>query len=35
MTGELVDEVREDIARTAAKTTTEEGGLSSGGCRVM
>ena len=34
-TGELMDEVIEDIARTAAKTTTEAGGLSQGGCNVM
>ena len=30
-----MDEVMEDIARTAAKTTTEKGGLSDGGCRIM
>ena len=35
LTGELMDEVSEDIARTAAKTTTEAGGLSSGGCGLM
>ena len=34
-TGELMKEVMEDIARTAAKTTTEEGGTSLGGCVVM
>ncbi|KAL9069752.1 MAG: hypothetical protein Q9161_005337 [Pseudevernia consocians] len=34
-TGELMNEVIEDIARTAAKTTTENGGLSNGGCAVM
>ena len=34
-TGELMNEVIEDIARTAAKTTTEAGGLSNGGCAVM
>ena len=34
-TGELMSEVIEDIARTAAKTTTEAGGLSDGGCMVM
>ncbi len=34
-TGELINEVIEDIARTAAKTTTESGGLSQGGCVVM
>ncbi|MCJ1425163.1 hypothetical protein MMC29_003051 [Sticta canariensis] len=35
LTGELTDEVFEDIARTAAKTTTEVGGLSSAPCNVM
>ena len=38
VTGELMREVMEDIARTAAKTTTEAGGLSTGsmgGCAVM
>lgn len=30
-TGELMDQVIEDVARTAAKTTTEGGGLSQGG----
>lgn len=35
LTGELMDEVFEDIARTAAKTTTEAGALSSGGCGLM
>lgn len=35
LTGELMDEVFEDIARTAAKTTTEVGGLSSAPCNVM
>ena len=35
VTGELMDEVIEDMARTAAKTTTENGGLSQGGCCVM
>ena len=34
-TGELVTEVFEDIARTAAMTTTDQGGLSKGACRVM
>lgn len=34
-TGELMDEVFEDIARTAAKTTTEAGGLSSAPCSIM
>ena len=35
VTGELVHEVFEDIARMAAKTTTEAGGLSPGGCIMM
>ncbi|KAL8916033.1 MAG: hypothetical protein Q9208_008734 [Pyrenodesmia sp. 3 TL-2023] len=35
ITGELVHEVFEDIARMAAKTTTEAGGLSAGGCVMM
>ena len=35
LTGELMNEVIEDIARTAAKTTTEKGGRSDGGCGVM
>lgn len=35
VTGELMQEVMEDIARTAAKTTTEAGGLTVGGCVVM
>ncbi|KAI4266689.1 MAG: hypothetical protein LQ337_008705 [Flavoplaca oasis] len=35
LTGELVREVFEDIARTAAKTTTDAGGLTQGGCIVM
>ncbi|CAF9920949.1 hypothetical protein IMSHALPRED_005051 [Imshaugia aleurites] len=35
VTGELMDEVMEDVARTAAKTTTQAGGLSDGGCGVM
>ncbi|KAI9810806.1 MAG: hypothetical protein M1832_001108 [Thelocarpon impressellum] len=34
-TGELVKEVFQDIARTAAGTTTSTGGLSAGGCGVM
>ncbi|KAL2042566.1 hypothetical protein N7G274_005060 [Stereocaulon virgatum] len=34
-TGELMNEVIEDIARTAAKTTTEAGGRSQGGCAIM
>jgi Ras homolog gene family, member A len=36
ITGELMWEVLEDITRTAAKTTTEKGGLSEGpGCHLM
>lgn len=35
VTGELCAEVLEDVARTAAKTTTEKGGLSEGACGVM
>ncbi|KAL8830492.1 MAG: hypothetical protein Q9191_001396 [Dirinaria sp. TL-2023a] len=35
MTGELMREVMQDVAKTAAKTTTEGGGLSQGGCGVM
>lgn len=35
MTGELMNEVFEDIARTAAMTTTERGGLTQGGCTIM
>lgn len=35
VTGELVSEVFEDIARTAAKTKTDAGGLTQGGCMVM
>lgn len=35
VTGELMKEVMEDVARTAAKTTTEDGGTSLGGCWVM
>jgi len=35
VTGELMDQVIEDVARTAAKTTTESGGLSQGGCKIM
>lgn len=30
-----MNEVFEDIARTAAMTTTERGGLSEGGCAIM
>ena len=35
LTGELMNEVFEDIARTAAKTTTEAGGLSDNGCAIL
>ncbi|KAK2739226.1 hypothetical protein FQN55_009506 [Onygenales sp. PD_40] len=35
ITGELIPEVFEDIATVAAKTTTEAGGQSRGGCVVM
>ena len=36
LTGELMHEVFEDIARVAALTTTDEGGLSQGPtCSVM
>ncbi|KAL8657876.1 MAG: hypothetical protein Q9226_001473 [Calogaya cf. arnoldii] len=35
ITGELVSEVFEDIARTAAKTKTDAGGLTQGGCMLM
>ncbi|KAK2789647.1 hypothetical protein FQN52_005986 [Onygenales sp. PD_12] len=35
ITGELIPEVFEDIATVAAKTTTEAGGQSKGGCVVM
>ncbi|KAI4196210.1 MAG: hypothetical protein LQ350_006703 [Teloschistes chrysophthalmus] len=35
VTGELISEVFEDIARTAAKTTTKAGGLTQGGCTLM
>ncbi|KAF2139273.1 uncharacterized protein K452DRAFT_300344 [Aplosporella prunicola CBS 121167] len=35
LTGELCRQVLEDVARTAAKTTTEKGGLTPGGCTVM
>lgn len=34
-TGELMEEVFEDICRTAAMTTTSNGGLSEGGCEIM
>ena len=30
-----MNEVFEDIARTAAMTTTENGGLTQGGCVIM
>lgn len=35
LTGELIDEVLEDIARTAGKTTAQVGGLSSAPCNIM
>ncbi|KAI4234519.1 MAG: hypothetical protein L6R40_006724 [Gallowayella cf. fulva] len=35
VTGELISEVFEDIARTAAKTKTDAGGLTQGGCILM
>ncbi|KAL8966975.1 MAG: hypothetical protein Q9197_005684 [Variospora fuerteventurae] len=35
VSGELVREVFEDIARTAALTKTKAGGLSAGGCALM
>jgi Ras family protein A len=35
LTGELCREVLEDVARTAAKTTTDSGGRTDGGCEVM
>lgn len=35
LTGELMSEVFEDVARTAAKTTTEAGGQTSGACKIM
>lgn len=35
LTGELCREVLEDIAMTAAKTTTEKGGRSEGNCNIM
>jgi len=35
LTGELCREVLEDIAKTAAKTTTEKGGRSEAPCSVM
>ncbi|KAL8988580.1 MAG: hypothetical protein Q9177_002371 [Variospora cf. flavescens] len=35
VSGELVREVFEDIARTAAMTKTKAGGLSAGGCALM
>ncbi|RFU29099.1 hypothetical protein B7463_g7243, partial [Scytalidium lignicola] len=34
-TGELLEEVFEDICRTAVLTTTSSSGLSEGGCNVM
>lgn len=35
VTGELVAETFEDIARTAAMTTTDQGGQSEGGCTIL
>lgn len=35
VTGELMNEVIEDVARGAARTTTEKGGKSEGGCGIM
>jgi len=35
VTGELLQEVFEDICGTAMMTTTPSGGLSDGGCEVM
>jgi Ras family protein A len=35
LTGELCKQVLEDVARTSAKTTTEDGAKSEGGCCVM
>ncbi|KAF2089268.1 P-loop containing nucleoside triphosphate hydrolase protein [Saccharata proteae CBS 121410] len=35
LTGELCRQVLEDVAKTAAMTTTERGGLSQGGCVMM
>jgi len=35
LTGELIPEVFEDIARTAAKSTTEAGGQTIGGCTML
>lgn len=35
VTGELMNEVFEDIARVAAMTKTEGGGLSPGGCTIL
>lgn len=35
LTGELMNEVFEDIARTAAKTTTDAGGLSTPICVII
>jgi Ras family protein A len=35
ITGELCQEVLEDISKTAAMTTTERGGRTDGGCAVM
>ncbi|KAK3488391.1 P-loop containing nucleoside triphosphate hydrolase protein [Neurospora crassa] len=35
VTGELLEEVFDDICTTALKTTTSEGGQSEGGCTIM
>lgn len=35
VTGELMTETFEDIARLAAMTTTESGGQTNGGCRIL
>ena len=35
VTGELMSEVFEDVARRAARTTTQKGGLSDGTCGIM
>jgi len=35
VTGELMNQVFEDIAKVAAKTTTEDGALSQSGCNAM
>lgn len=35
ITGELCREVLEDVAKTCAKTTTDQGAKSKGGCMLM